>query len=185
MGILRLENLLNNNTQSMKSIVALLILFLAIFASCDRIYKAGNSVPLLDLKIETNVNDLIVYRFLDSVNSRMNMDEKYMTKKFGGGLAYFPGTNGVAYFVDSPYEVYHLSSNGLFKLAEVYNPAIKRSDWLTDGQLIGTGDYDRFERRIYDILNKIVLEAKKAHVPDSVIFYKKPYDTVLFKLKRP
>jgi len=168
----------------MKKSISVFLLALYLFSSCDRIYKAGNSVPLLDLKIETNVNDLIVYRFLDSINSEIDIDDKYKIEETGGGLKFLPGTNGIAYFVDSPYEAYHLSSNGLFKLAEVYNPIIKRGGWITDGQLLRTEDYQRFEKRINDVLIKVVLEARKAYISDSIIFYKRPFDKVLVKLKK-
>ncbi|WPV63959.1 hypothetical protein [Chitinophaga sp. LS1] len=161
--------------------IVILVIF---FFACNNLYKAGSRVPLMDLKITTNVNDRLIYSYLDSINSKIDTSKGYPFVVNGGDLQYFPDINKIAYFVDSPFEAYHLSSNGLFKLAEVYNPN-KSMNWITKGENLTKEDYNRIERRINSLLKGVVKNAKDKNVPDTVVFWEKPYDTVICKLETP
>ncbi|GAA3932468.1 hypothetical protein GCM10022209_28290 [Chitinophaga oryziterrae] len=138
----------------------------------------------MDLKITTNVNDKLVYRYLDTINSKLDTSKGYPFLANGGDLKYFPDINKIAYFADSPFEAYHLSSIGLFHLEEVYNPQMSMN-WVTRKESLTKEDYNRIERRINSLLEGVVINAKAQNIPDTVIFFGKPYDTVICKLATP
>lgn len=162
--------------------------FIICLFGCHGFNKAGNRIPMLDLSIKTNVNQKVIMSYLDSVGSRDSgrfaMPARYDFLRNGGDLEYFPEKNKIAYFNNSPIEAYHLSSNGGFFLAEVYNP-LMAPDWITEKQRLINSDYIRIERRIDTLLQVIVKDARLRGSPDTTIFWDKPYNRVVCTLNKP
>lgn len=156
---------------------------------CNDTYKAGNRGVLIDLQIKSNVDQDIVINYIDSFyNEKDNpfiLPKTFDFLRNGGDLGYFPENNKVVYFNTHPIEAYHLTSNGVFEIAEVFNPSINSRQWITDKTQLNEIDYYRIERRLDTLLNEIVKKAKVNNVPDSVIFWRRPYNKVTCKLARP
>lgn len=155
--------------------------------SCNDIYKAGNSSKLLGIEIETNINQDIAFKYFDTSKSlkKFQLPKKYNNYlKRGGDLAYFPLSNKVFYFKSYPEEAYHLSSSGIFFLEQVYNSSLGGNDWIYNKSKLSTSDFKRIEKRIDTILKEIIFLEREDKFPDSIIFLRKPYDTVTCKLLR-
>ena len=163
------------------------IIFFYIFfnISCNDIYKAGNSNPSLNIEIQTNVNQDVAFKFLDTSRDliQYELPSNYNENlKSIGDLKNFPSSNKVIFFKKYPEEAFHLSSSGILFLQQIYNPSIGGSNWVFDKNNLSTKDFLRFEKRIDTFLNKIVDAERKNHLPDSIIFLKKPYDTIICRL---
>lgn len=168
-------------------VIFFLPLLLMLFISCDDIYKAGNGVKLLSVEINTNVNQNQAFLYLDSSDAllKYQLPKKYDANlKNGGDLEYFPESNKVIYFNDPPEEAYHLSSNGVFNIQQVFNPRTNGVNWISNASQLTVLDYDRIEKRIDNFLNEIIMVERNSNVPDSLIFWRKPYDTIICKLER-
>jgi len=163
-----------------------LAVFIFLNFSCNDIYKAGNSRQLLDIQIESNINQDVAFKYFDTSKEfeSFKLPEKYNANlKNGGDLEYLPESNKVFYFKDFPEEAYHLSSSGIFFLEEVYNSSIGGNNWISERSKLNATDLNRIESRIKGVLSKIILSEKANKMPDSIIFLNKPYDSVLCKLK--
>lgn len=162
-----------------------LIMFVTLTISCNDLYKAGNSIPLLGIQIESNINENVAFKYIDTANFEyFQLPEIYNDNlKKGGDLEYFPASNKIFYFKDSPEEAYHLSSNSLFFLEQVFNPAIGGSNWIYQKSKFNVEDIQRIEKRIRIIITKIVSLERKSGIPDSMIFFQKPYDSILCRIK--
>jgi len=153
--------------------------------SCNDIYKAGNSSQLMGIEIESNINQDIAFKYMDTSKSliEFQLPKRYSENlEKGGDIEYFPLSNKAIYFKNYPEEAYHLNSSGIFFLEEVYNPSIGGSNWIYDTSKLSISDFNRIEKRIDTLLNKILFLERKSKIPDSVIFLRKPYDTVICKL---
>lgn len=162
--------------------------FILLFISCNDIYKAGNGIKLLSIEIKTNINQDVAFRYLDSssILTKYQLPKKYDANlKNGGDLEYFPESNKVVYFNTFPEEAYHLNSNGVFNLQQVFNPKIDAANWIYDTNKFQSLDYHRIEKRIDSFLKQIIIIERQFKVPDSLIFWRKPYDSLICKLIRP
>jgi hypothetical protein len=160
-----------------------LIIFFSI--SCNDLYKAGNSNPSLNIEIETNINQDVAFKFLDTSRDLIQYElpsiyNEYL--KSNGDLKYLPYSNKVIFFKNYPEEAFHLSSSGILFLQQIYNTSIGGSNWVFDKNNLTDKDFLRFEKRIDTFLNKIVDAERKNNLPDSIIFLKEPYDTIICKL---
>jgi hypothetical protein len=169
----------------MKSTIGILtILF---FLGCKQFYKAGNEVPSLDITIERNVSYNVIMKYLDSMAQtragKYALPGKFKFLMIGGGLEYFPEYNKVAYFPAPPSEVYHLYANGAFLLKAVFNPN-RRTDWIIERTVLTDEDYSRIQARLDSLLRDVVEDAKSKGLPDSVIFWQKPFDKITCNLIR-
>ncbi len=169
-------------------ITLLVILFFSAY-ECNNLYKAGSRPILIDLEIKSNINQDIVLKYLDTIHykndSLYKLPADYNFLRNGGDLEYFPDNNKVAYFRNNPLEAYQLTSNGIFLLAQVYTPSINPNGWTTDRARLSKLDYDRIERRIDTLLIEVVTDARSKGVPDTLLFWRKPYDTIICQLTRP
>lgn len=158
------------------------------YIACNDIYKAGSGIQLLSVEIKTNINQDVAFKYLDSsdILSKYQLPTKfYSNLKNGGDLEYFPESNKVVYFKSYPEEAYHLNSNGVFNLQQVFNPKIDYTNWINNTSKFKDIDYDRFEKRIDTFLKDIIKVERKFKISDSVIFWRKPYDSIICKLIRP
>ena len=168
-------------------VIFFLPLLFILLLSCDDIYKAGNGVKLLSVEIITNVNQNQAFLYLDSskVLLKYQLPKKYDADlKNGGDLEYFPESNKIIYFNDPPEEAYHLSSNGVFNIQQVFNPITNEFNWISNSSQLTKLDYERIEKRIDNFLNEIITVERNLNVPDSLIFWRKPYDTIICNLER-
>ena len=160
-----------------------IIIFLA--NSCNDIYKAGNSSPLLGIQIECNLNQDVAFQYFDTSRQMesFKLPAKYNDLLKGGDLEYLAASNKVFYFKDAPEEAYHLGSSGILFLQQVYNPSLGSNNWIYESSKLHDTDLVRIENRIKIVLNKIMLLEKAGNMQDSMIFLYKPYDSLVCKLK--
>ena len=160
------------------------IVFIIFILSCNDIYKAGNSNPELHIQIETNIDQEIAFKYLDSSKTliKYNLPERLRADLINGDLKYFPFSNKVIYLKDFPEEAYHLNSNGMLFIQEVFNPSLGGSNWIFQKSLLSSSDFERIEDRIKKILNEVIVLERRDKIPDSIIFLKKPFDRLVCKL---
>jgi len=77
------------------------------------------------------------------------------------------------YFKENPEEMYLISFSGMLLLADVYNPAIDKDDWVAKKELMPKEEELRIRNRFQvEILDRIEAMAKRDRLPDSVIYFK-------------
>jgi hypothetical protein len=154
--------------------------------SCNGFYGAGSRTPGIDLEIKSKIRTSLIFRYLDSpVMAEHKLPEKFSFLKNGGDLEYFPESSKSVYFKNHPEEVYQIGLSGVTLFEAAFIPSINNKDMLykSDINKIDSVSFDRFELRMDTIYKKILLQALKDGVPDSLIYiYKKPF---LLSLKRP
>ena len=85
-------NKLNKFFMKESGMIINFILFIIFILSCNDIYKAGNSNPELHIQIETNIDQEIAFKYLDSSKTliKYNLPERLRADLINGDLKYFP-----------------------------------------------------------------------------------------------
>jgi hypothetical protein len=138
--------------------------------SCKNFYKAGNLIDL-QYPVDSEISTKILNRYLDSLilNKGFRIKSDWVVYEKLVDLDSI--NNKIIYFKDNPEEMFLISTAGQLLISDVFNPKIRKNDWVAQDKFMPSSEKVRIMNRFkIEILNRIELMAKKDGVVDSVLY---------------
>lgn len=137
---------------------------------CNKLYKAGNLIAL-QYPIETSLRSDIIEKYLDTLIKQKGYEVPQKWIHYNKLIDLDSVNNKRIYFKNNPEEMYLLSFSGMPVLADLFNPSIKESDWVSERKLITKEQEKRIMERLKkEVLDPIEAMAMRDKLADSTIY---------------